>query len=284
MTDCVLVGVDGSDASLNALDWAVDEAALRGLRVEILTATERPLYEAFILATDAEYEAFMNRRTDAARAAAHDRRPGVDVTTTVSGDFPTTALIAKRADVALRVVGIRGRGAIPGSKLGSVAYQVAAHAPGPVVVVGDEPAAATGRDEVLVGVDGARDAQVPLAAAYLEAQARGDRIHAVHTWRYPVAMAPGDMMFPIYDRAAAERDEERQLAEALAGWMADDPDQVYVPEVRHAAAVETLATLSAGADLLVVGARGRFGFPLLALGSVAHGVLHHARCPVLIAR
>ncbi|HEY3682780.1 MAG TPA: universal stress protein [Streptosporangiaceae bacterium] len=284
MRDCVLVGFDGSDASRDAMEWAVDEADLRGLRLEILTATARPLFEAHIGQGDTMLEDTVAKALDDVRYTALRRRPDVRVTTRVSPDLPSGALIAERSDVALRVVGIRGRGALPGSKVGSVAYQVAAHAPGPVAVIGGEPADAPDEREVVVGVDGVRDAQVPLAAAYTEARVRKARIRAVHTWRYPVAMAPGDMMFPVYDRAAAERDEARQLAEALAGWKADDPDQVYIDEVEHAGAVETLAARSAGADLLVVGARGRFGFPMLALGSIAHGVLHHARCPVLIAR
>lgn len=284
MEDCVLVGVDGSDGSLAALEWAVDEAALRGLRVEILRSTSRPLYEPYAGEAYEAYEMAVGQALEQATEAARARRPDVPVTSRVSVDFPAEALIAKRADVVLRVVGLRGRGGLPGSKVGSVAYQVAAHAPGPVVVVGGEPAAATGEREVLVGVDGVRDAQVPLKAAYVEAQARGARIRAVHTWRHPSAMAPGDMMFPVHDRAIAEHDEQRQLAEALAGWKAGDPGQTYLAEVHHAAAAEVLSRLSATAELLVVGARGRYGFPLLALGSVAHGVLHHAHCPVLIAR
>lgn len=283
MEDCVLVGVDGSEPSLAALEWAADEAALRGLRVEVLRSTSRPLFEPYANQAYESFERAVRKTLEKARDGIRVRHPDVPVTITVSADFPAPALIAKRADVLLRVVGLNGRGALPGAKIGSVAYQVAAHAPGPVVVVGDEPGAA-GEREVLVGVDGARDAQVPLKAAYIEAQARGARIRAVHTWRHASALAPGDMLYPVHDRAVIEKDEERQLAEALAGWKADDPDQTYIAEVREAGAVDTLSRLSATADLLVVGARGRFGFPLLALGSVAHGVLHHAHCPVLIAR
>ena len=282
--DCVLVGVDGSDASLAALEWAMDEAVLRGLRVEILRSTSRPLYEPYAGEAYKAYEKAAHDGLEQAQDSARARHPGVAITTSVSTDFPVPALIAKRPDVLLRVVGLKGRGALPGSKVGSVAYQVAAHAPGPVVVVGGEPPAVTGEREVLVGVDGVRDAQVPLRAAYVEARARGARIRAVHAWRYPPRMAPGDMGFPVHDRVIAEHDEQRRLAEALAGWQADDPGQAYIAEVHHAGAVQTLSRLSAGTELLVVGARGRHGFPLLALGSVAHGVLHHARCPVLIAR
>jgi len=284
MGDRVLVGVDGSNASITAMKWAVDEAALHGLSVELLMATGRPLFESY--GSDA-HDAFVKAvqgRLEAARDVAREHHPGVPVETFASPDLPAAALIATRPEVALRVVGIAGRGALPGSKIGSVAYQVAAHAPGPVVVVGGEPAPVSGDREVVVGVDGARDAEVPLRAAYAEAQARHARVRAVHTWRHPAAMFPGDMTLPVYGEDVAQRAEERQLAEALAGWKADDPDQEYLAEVHHAGAVETLARLSATAELLVVGARGRFGFPMLALGSVAHGVLHRARCPVLIAR
>lgn len=282
MEDCVLVGVDGSEASLVALEWAMDEAARRGLGVHMLRAMSRPLYEPYAYQEFEAHEVATGKELERTRDELRARYPDVPVTACLSPDFPVPSLVAKRTNVLLRVVGLVGRGRLPGSKVGSTAYQVAAHAPGPVVVVGDEPAAALGEPEVLVGVDGVRDAQVPLKAAHIEARARGARIHAVHTWRYP--SAPGDAASALADRALAEHGEQRRLAEALAGWRAEDPGQVYVAEVRHAGTVESLSRLSATADLLVVGARGRHGFPLLALGSVAHGVLHHAHCPVLVAR
>ena len=74
------------------------------------------------------------------------------------------------------------------------------------------------------------------------------------------------------------------LAERLAGWGQKYP-QVTVR--RHAVrdgAAHALVELSRGAQLVVVGSRGRGNATGLLLGSVSHGVLHGAHCPVAIVR
>jgi nucleotide-binding universal stress UspA family protein len=55
-------------------------------------------------------------------------------------------------------------------------------------------------------------------------------------------------------------------------------------EVVRGAAAAILAERSRHAQLLIVGARSHGGFDGLLLGSVSQHLLHHADCPVLIAR
>ena len=72
------------------------------------------------------------------------------------------------------------------------------------------------------------------------------------------------------------------VTEALAGWTQKYPGVDVRQSVVHAHAVPALVEHSARAQLLVVGSRGRGGFAGLLLGSVSHGVLQRATCPVAV--
>ena len=74
------------------------------------------------------------------------------------------------------------------------------------------------------------------------------------------------------------------MAESLAGWREKYPDVDVREHVIRALPAEALIGESEGADLLVVGSRGRGGFGGLLLGSVSHTVLQHAHCPVAVVR
>jgi nucleotide-binding universal stress UspA family protein len=74
------------------------------------------------------------------------------------------------------------------------------------------------------------------------------------------------------------------LAEALAGWAEKYPDVEVHKQVVRGHPVEVILEESAGAELLVLGSRGRGGFAGLLLGSVSQGVLHRTPCPVAVVR
>ncbi|GHJ46944.1 hypothetical protein Cs7R123_42860 [Catellatospora sp. TT07R-123] len=87
------------------------------------------------------------------------------------------------------------------------------------------------------------------------------------------------------DRATAvvaER-EGRSLAGALAAVRERHPDVTVREHLVRGRPARVLVELSEQAQLVVVGGRGCGGFTGLVMGSVSHQVLHHARCPVLIA-
>lgn len=281
--DVILVGVDGSEPSVRALDWAAAEARLRGMPpLELVYAAGVPTLDVPV--TGWFEQASANARQVLEENADRIRGLGLTVQTVVVPEVGSHALINRAEHAALTVVGLRGRGGFPGLKIGSVAYQVAAHAPGPVAVIGPEQPNGRPESEVVCGVDGSAQAETAIEAALEAASLRGRPLRVIHAWRHPAAMAPGDMLAPIYDVRHEQQEQEAQLAEAMAGWATKYPDVRVTTEVLHDSPVHALAEASAGAELLVVGPRGRRGFPLLALGSVAHGVLHHASCPVLIAR
>ncbi len=75
--------------------------------------------------------------------------------------------------------------------------------------------------------------------------------------------------------------QRRMLSEATAGWSQKYPDVVLSHEVPIGHPVEELAEAAEHALAVVVGRRGRGGYSGMRLGSVVHGLLHRAFCPVI---
>jgi nucleotide-binding universal stress UspA family protein len=105
---------------------------------------------------------------------------------------------------------------------------------------------------------------------------------AVHAWTRPASVAPGDILYPVYDMALTAEDETRVLFEALAGWRGKYPDVDVRPILDRTSARHSLAIRSERAQLVVLGRTGHGGLVRLALGSVTSSVLHHAHCPVVV--
>jgi nucleotide-binding universal stress UspA family protein len=215
----------------------------------------------------------------AAVEAARGRAPDVDVDGEMVPAGASRALIGRARDASLVVVGSNGAGSIAGLLLGSTALQVVTHAPVPVVVVRHVESA---RGEIAVGVDGPSPGDPALAFAFEEAGLRGARLRAVHVWSDPGAVGPGGMTPLVYDIDMVGAENARRLNDALTVWRDKFPDVEVVTEVVHGRPVRILSGVSAHCDLLVVGTRGRGGFAGLVLGSVSHGLLHRAHCPLAV--
>lgn len=192
-------------------------------------------------------------------------------------------LVAESEHAQLVVLGTRGLGGFSGLLIGSSTVQVSAHAACPVAVV---PPAGPDRVDgpVVVGVDGSEISSHALEIGYEQAQARGARLVAVHAWREPVAIGPGDVLPLVYDVDAVEEDERRVLAESVAGWQEKYPDVEVEQRLVRSQAAQALLAAAESAQLLVVGSRGRGGFRGLLLGSVSQTLLHHMPCPLVIVR
>ena len=135
----VVVGVDGSECSKAALDFAVEEAALRGAPLRIVCAWDIPEIGYAVSAYPKEF--FENLRDEAeaivveARAYVAELSPTLTVDTKVVKGHPSPTMIEEAKDAVLVVVGNRGRGGFAGLHLGSVGRHVVHHASCPVVVV-----------------------------------------------------------------------------------------------------------------------------------------------------
>ncbi|MFR9793194.1 universal stress protein [Streptomyces sp. MB22_4] len=278
----VVVGVDGSEESLRAVDWAAEEAALRGASLRMVYASLWERYEGSLIAQDVGKPAEEVMAADimgAAERRAHLHHPELRVTTAVLAEEPSFGLVNESSTARLVVLGCRGRNAVTELLLGSVSLAVAAHAHCPVIVLRGTPrnTAAPGRVVLGVAEKAAGSAAVRFAAE--EAALRGTPLEAVRAWRRP---AHGDTGHPLLAGGAAHA-EEQEAAEALEDALRDVPEGL--DQHRHTAeghARDVLVAASQDAGLLVVGARRRSGRFGLQLGRVAHGVLHHAACPVAV--
>lgn len=134
MSGVVVVGVDGSDGARRALQWAAEEARLRGARLRAVHVWSYldQAGEAF----DPTYgEDDARQFLDEVVAGIGDDAGGLDIERTAVCDLPARGLLDAAGDADLLVVGARGMGGFRGLLLGSVSQQVAQHAPCPVVIV-----------------------------------------------------------------------------------------------------------------------------------------------------
>ncbi|MER7787278.1 universal stress protein [Streptomyces sp. NPDC097640] len=287
----VVVGVDGSDAAFDALDWAADMAARRQVPLRIVHASLWERYEGYIPSSSPDRPAERIRsETVLAMAAerAGRRSSALKVMTDVAADDAVTALLRAAQSADAVVVGSRGRGEFASLLLGSVGLGIAARAHCPVVVVRGRPQNVQGRlNRVTVGIaererpGGPEYASGAAANAFAlrEARLRGCELEAVHAWRYAAAEAAGE---PGNPEERARRAGEL-LDEALGGFSAAALPPVPVAHrVVEASPRKALLDASAHSDLLVVGARRRHGHFGMQLGLVNHAVLHHAHCPVAV--
>jgi nucleotide-binding universal stress UspA family protein len=217
----------------------------------------------------------------AALLRAH--HPGLEVTGEVLDGTPAAVLVAESAGAELTVLGQRGLGGLSGMLLGSVSTEVAAHAAGAVLVIPDgvdERAPAGG--PVVAGVDGSAGGQAALGFAFDEASWRDAVLVVVHAWMEPGSDDPYSRPPLYYDPDEAGATERVLLAESLAGWREKYPEVRVRPVLAHGTPVDQLLAYGRGAQLLVVGSRGRGGFASLVLGSTSRAVLHRAGGPVAV--
>ncbi|TMR06834.1 universal stress protein [Actinomadura soli] len=153
----IVVGDDGSESSLLAIDWAADEAARRRVALNVVHVVAPWLFDVpgDPGATRVRRQLLDGGRdvVDLAVARARDRVPGLEVTGEHTGGQPAKVLIERAENALMVVTGSRGTGGLTGLVLGSVAMQVASHAGCPAVVV--RATRASTRGEVVVGVHGA---------------------------------------------------------------------------------------------------------------------------------
>ena len=146
-----MVGVDGSEASRDAMRWAAEEARLRSASlVAIYTWSfipPQPIGDPGMLAVPVgDLPGQLSAEEDAARAAldaavdeALGAEPGVEVERKLAEGDAGDVLVAESADAELLVVGSHGRSGFKAAILGSVSRHVVAHASCPVVVVKTRP-------------------------------------------------------------------------------------------------------------------------------------------------
>jgi nucleotide-binding universal stress UspA family protein len=284
----IVIGVDGSPGSASALEWGLAIAERRHAPVRLVHAFTPAMWDLRIGGgNDVEvvggaYEAsrdLLAKDLELARSG----HPGLSITSRLVDEAAAAALIEESREAALIVIGAHGARGFSNLVAGSTTMNVASHAQCTVVTVPTAPtepteltnrAAASG---IVVGVDGSEVTPAAIDFALREASATGAAVTAVHAWVDPLTMSP-----MTQDTAGYSRAREQAIAEILAPHLNKHRDVPVALHVVREHPVHALAAASAHAQLLVVGCRGRGAVRSLMLGSVSHGVLHLAACPVAV--
>ncbi|GIH92285.1 universal stress protein [Planobispora siamensis] len=280
----VVVGVDGSADGLRAVEWAAREASRRGLPLRVVHAVYTWLHSPAEAGIEEVRQWLLEGGRDlVARSVAHAREcaPYVEVVDAVMTGDPAAVLIAEAEAAELLVVASRGTGRISGLLLGSVALKVVSRSPCPVVVVRGPVEPHKTFDEVVVGVDGSPESTGALRFAAAEASLRGARLRAILAWNLATPAAE-TMPALLTELGEIEGAWTRILDEAVGTVTLSHPELEVVHQVVNGHPVQALIDASEAADLVVVGSRGRGVLAGFVLGSVSHGVLHHAHCPVAV--
>lgn len=269
----IVAGYDGSPGGEQALRWAVREARARGCALTVCLAWA-PQYLP-VLDEPGIYDLARQRGEEILAS-------GVRYASGLLGEGRVTPLLARgsaarvlcerSAMAEITVLGTRGHGGVSGLTLGSVPGQVTRHSRGPVVVVRENRMPNHAPRPVVLGADGSAASEPAIRFAFREAEARRLPLLAV--------CALTDTPTTLGGARALEED----FARALSGHEKEFPEVTVMRQVSVRSPRAELLDEAAGAPLLVVGSRGRGGLHGMALGSVAHAVLHHAPCPVAIVR
>jgi nucleotide-binding universal stress UspA family protein len=133
----IVVGVDGSEASDDALQWAVAQAELVGGTLDVVMTWELPTTYGWATPYPEDFDpaADTGRLLESTVAALRIDHPGVEIHTRVIEGHPAPVLLEAAQGAQLLVVGSRGHGAFAGMLLGSVSEHCVSHSPCPVVVV-----------------------------------------------------------------------------------------------------------------------------------------------------
>lgn len=132
---------------------------------------------------------------------------------------------------------------------------------------------------IVVGVDGSDGSKAALRWAVGQAELSGAKVEAVAAWEYPATYG----WAPMYsDDETLPELTKKQVSETVRDTLGAEAADLVGVTVTEGQSAHVLLTSAAGADLLVVGRRGRGGFAGLLLGSVSQHCVHHASCPVVV--
>lgn len=135
----IVVGVDGSPGSIDALEWAVAEGVLRGAMVEVVHSFHVPYAGGTavvpLVLDPAEFQVSAEALLDKAIAQVDATALGGRMRRAAIEGPAALVLVEAARDAAMLVVGARGHGGLAGMLMGSISRQVSEHASVPVVIV-----------------------------------------------------------------------------------------------------------------------------------------------------
>ena len=280
MSEKYLIGVDGSEQSRVALAWGLARATERGAAVELLhVADDSFLSESVAFLSEAQLASEQMLQGETAYARELGFTGPVTGTAVVGHPIAEVEQASKHADLV--VLGAHQGGRFSGSFFGTRAVKVAATSHCPVAVIPKTDPRPNA--PVVVGIDGSDASKHAIAFAAEQASLREVPLVAVYAWMPP--LTPGLEYLWSEELVESQRAAaEEAIAIGVAGLAQRYPDLEVQREIVQSAPVAALVQAAEGAEMLVVGSRGRGGISRLLLGSVSHGVLQALPCPVVVTR
>ncbi|TLP92118.1 universal stress protein [Nesterenkonia salmonea] len=293
----VLVGFDGSDHAIRALQWGAAEAWRRGVPVTVITAFTVPRAISGYTDSTTEMTGRSLAREGAEETLAEAREilrdfPG-EATFHVEYGDAAGVLVAHSPNAEIAVVGARGLGGFIGRVLGSVSSALPAHSACPAVVIGrsyefttegDDPWISSDERPVVVGMDSSHGSK------YAALRAAEVAAHHQVPLRVVMAVPPLDgalMWYPELGPRNDERERRRQELEdrlqIVVRWLSEHFEHLVIScAVIDGLPVEVLREETHKSQLTVVGTRGRGGLASALLGSTSSSLLMHAAGPVMV--
>lgn len=276
----LVVGVDGSDVSLNAARWAGAVATKQQVPLTLAYAVSTPPYyltEAGILVLDEFIEQMRDSAEEILEQTAkliRHQYPDIRIEHQVLTGPADVALVEFSDKARLIVVGANNAGPLGARLLGSTATYVANNATCPVVAWRGELGRPLPLDlPVVVGVDGSELSGSAVAHAFEFASLFGVNVVAVHAWNNH-ALRHGH----------TDQAERAVLSESVAGMREAYPDVVLVQVCEQTNPTAALLNQASSAQLLVVGSHGHNTIGAALLGSTSNNLIRHAPCPTMICR
>lgn len=281
----IAVGVDGSQASTNAVRFAVLEAHRLGVDVALVHVV--PDVEAvappyYVPPTDLQQDVDTRGRELLVEAAAtaSATAPDVPCTQVLRAGSTVPRLVETTRQARMIVLGHETVTRPRRVFTGAVTMGVSARSPVAVVSVPADWEPGTAAAKVVAGFKSWRHSPELLASAFAEASARNARLVVVHTWALP----------SIYDDRIVTRTRREEWSRAahdgidplIANLRAQYPDVEVDLRIVHDQPAHALLQETQDAALLVLVRRGHGFPPAVHLGGTARALLTNASCPVMV--
>jgi nucleotide-binding universal stress UspA family protein len=287
MAGRIVVGIDGSEQSAHALEWAVSRARLGGAQLELISAyTSVPDLNFYgyhgVPSQPVEwYAEFSGELLEAAAARVRELAPELTCTLSSQLGHPAHVLADASEGADAVVVGRRGLGGVRSALMGSVSNRLTIHAKCPVIVISEGEAPATG--PIVVGVDGSEFGTNALRYAITEAAVRGSSVRAVAAYELPHPALRDDPELVARMQADVEAEATGAVTQVLDEVKGTNAASVNVEPVAVAGpAAEAILGHAEDAQLIVVGTHGKGLVQRILLGSVSRRVLNDADRPVAV--
>lgn len=276
----VVAGIDGSSSALGAARWAASVAQRFG----------EPLHLLHVHSDGHAGDSTATTLLDAAETAVRDgpsgtgSTPGVEIERSAEQGSVQKVLVEKSGTARMIVLGHVTTSEMQSMFRGSDVVYTSNHAKCPVVSWRGEPGPeSVDARPVVVGADGSELSRQAIAEAFEFASFVGAPLIAVHSWTEQSTLTYGEgSRFIEWDDYVKQ--QTALVSESLAGFQSRYPDVAVGHRVERGKPEEVLLEHSSRAQLVVVGSHGRSPMTAAVLGSTSQSLLHHARCPVLIAR